>query len=213
VTVLVDYPTLAGRVCELAGSGTVLPPGDITALLGQDDTLIERAVFDGPNRVRDISRARTFRGSLRRVLEVTHPRCDDPTCFVPTKDCQGDHIVPWTHGGTTSQDNGRLGCGFHNRLWYHHPHLRPPPRQLTVEPPDDPPPRVDPPDDPPTITRAAVDLDDRPTGCPTCGSAARPRAPDLMCSDGTLSSVTWLTDRWPTRHERRSRASGAPFAS
>jgi imidazolonepropionase-like amidohydrolase len=42
---MVDYPTLAGRVCELAGSGTVLPPGDITQLLAQDETLIERAVF------------------------------------------------------------------------------------------------------------------------------------------------------------------------
>jgi hypothetical protein len=202
VTVMVDYPTLAGRVCELAGSGTVLPPGDITQLLAQDETLIERAVFDGPNRVRDISTARTFRGILRRILDVTRPRCHDPTCFVPAKDCQGDHIVPWSHGGTTSQDNGRLGCGFHNRLWYHHPHLRPPPRQLTLHPPDDGPPDDDragrrsdappagsPPADPPPT---GVDIAEPTTACPRCRHSAPPRAPDLSGTDGALSYVIWL---------------------
>ena len=79
VTVLVDYETLTGRVCQLAGSGTVIPPCDILELLGQDDTLMERAVFDGPNRVRDISSARSFRGILRRILDITHQRCGDAT--------------------------------------------------------------------------------------------------------------------------------------
>jgi hypothetical protein len=162
VTVTVDYPTLAGRVCQLAGTGTVIAPGDITALLAHDDTLIERVVFDGPNHVRDISPARTFRGTLRRILETTHPRCDHPTCFVPAKDCQGDHITPWSHGGTTSQHNGRMACAHHNRLWYLHPHLQPPPRQPTLEPPHDAdpsgadqpadhPPRLDPPAAPPSV--------------------------------------------------------------
>jgi len=154
VTVMIDYPTLAGRVCQLAGSGTVLPPGDIAELLGRDDTLIERVVSDGANRVRDISTARTFRGILRRILEITHPRCDDPTCFAPAKDCQGDHVIPWSEGGVTSQHNGRMGCPFHNRLWYRHPHLRPPQRRLDPQPPGH---------DPPG--------DDMP---------ARPRGPDLM---------------------------------
>ena len=35
MNVMVDYPTLAGRVCELA-SGTVLAPGDVAELLGRD---------------------------------------------------------------------------------------------------------------------------------------------------------------------------------
>ena len=59
--------------------------------------------------------ARTFRGTLRRILEITHPRCEDPTCFVPAKDCQGDHIEPWAHGGPTVMANGRMACGHHNR--------------------------------------------------------------------------------------------------
>jgi hypothetical protein len=47
-------------VCELAGSGAVVAPGDIVELLARDDTLIERVMFDGANRVRDISSARSF---------------------------------------------------------------------------------------------------------------------------------------------------------
>jgi hypothetical protein len=80
--------------------------------------LIQRVVADGPNRIRDISSARSFRGTLRRVLEVLHRRCEHGTCFVPAHQCQGDHILAWSEGGLTTQDNGRLGCGFHNRWWY-----------------------------------------------------------------------------------------------
>ncbi len=46
VSVVVGYETFAGRVCELAG-GTVLAPGAVAELLADDDTLIERVVFDG----------------------------------------------------------------------------------------------------------------------------------------------------------------------
>jgi hypothetical protein len=93
--------------------------------LGDDGTLMERAVFDGPNRIVDISSARSFRGILRRVLEIAHPRCDHETCFVPAARSQGDHIMVWSDGGSTTQDNGGMGCGPHNRWWYHHPDLRP----------------------------------------------------------------------------------------
>ncbi|MEA2932919.1 MAG: endonuclease, partial [Actinomycetota bacterium] len=30
--------------------------------------------------------------------------------------CQVDHVEPWSAGGLTVDDNGRLACGFHNRL-------------------------------------------------------------------------------------------------
>jgi hypothetical protein len=126
VTVMVDFDTFAGRVCELA-AGTVIAPGAVAELLGHDETLIQRVVADGTNRVRDISSARSFRGTLRRVLDVVHRRCEHKTCFVPADQCQGDHIHAWSEGGLTTQDNGRLGCGPHNRWWYatgqsHPPH-------------------------------------------------------------------------------------------
>ena len=114
ITVMVGYEMFAGRVCELAG-GTVVAPGEVAELLGRDDTLIERAVFDGHNRITDISSQRSFRGTLRRLLDLRQRRCDHDTCFVPAHRCQGDHIVPWSEGGLTTQANGRLRCGPHNR--------------------------------------------------------------------------------------------------
>jgi hypothetical protein len=117
VTVMVDYDTFAGRVCELA-AGSIVAPGTVAELLGDDETLIERVVFDGANRIRDISSARSFRGTLRRVLDVVHRRCGHETCFVPADRCQGDHVIAWSEGGLTTQANGRLGCGPHNRWWY-----------------------------------------------------------------------------------------------
>jgi hypothetical protein len=90
-------------------------------------------VADGANRVRDISSARSFRGTLRRVLEVLHRRCEHGTCFVPADQCQGDHILAWSDGGLTTQDNGRLGCGFHNRWWYATGQSHPPPRDPLLD--------------------------------------------------------------------------------
>ena len=48
ISVLVDFPTLSGRICELA-NGTVLPPGALLPLL--DEAYFERAVFAPGNRV------------------------------------------------------------------------------------------------------------------------------------------------------------------
>lgn len=183
VTVMIDYPTLAGRVCELAGTGTVIAPGDITELLARDDTLIERVIFDGPNRVRDISPARTFRGILRRILQVMHRRCGHGTCYVPSQDCQADHIVPWSQGGPTTQANGRPGCDFHNDWWYRHPQHRPPPPTLHFSPPEHGPPEHDPPHR----------LSPVPAG-----------APDLRYDDGHTVTVIQLPRPEPPRLRVRS---------
>ena len=42
--------------------------------------------------------------------------CTHPYCYEPAESCEGDHIEPWSQGGPTTQENGRLLCGFHNRL-------------------------------------------------------------------------------------------------
>ena len=117
VTVMVGYETFAGRVCELA-RGTAIAPGTVAELLADDATLIERAVFDSPDHLLELSAARTFRGTLRRLLDIRRRRCEHPTCHVPAHRCQGDHVIPWSAGGETSQANGRLQCGPHNRWSY-----------------------------------------------------------------------------------------------
>jgi hypothetical protein len=117
VSVVVGHETFAGRVCELA-AGTVVAPGLAARVLADDRALIETIVFDGARRVTQVSQARSFRGALRRALEVRDRTCTHPTCDVPAARCQGDHVHPWSRGGPTSLDNGQLQCGFHNRWRY-----------------------------------------------------------------------------------------------
>ena len=118
VSVLVGYETFRGRVCELA-DGTVITPGTVASQL--DEAVIERVVFDGPSRVIDIGRARSFVGAARRALEVRDRGCTHPSgCDAPLERCQGDHIQAYSDGGVTHPDNGRLDCGYHNRWrWAH----------------------------------------------------------------------------------------------
>lgn len=111
-TVLVDHPT-AGRICELA-NGTAIAPGHLAPFLSAAD--LERVVFGPDGRVLDVGRrSRFFRGGLRRAIEVRDRRCTFPGCDTPAERCDVDHVVEWGDGGETTQENGRLRCGPHNR--------------------------------------------------------------------------------------------------
>jgi hypothetical protein len=123
LSVLVGYETFAGRVCELA-NGTPIAPGSLLGWL--DDAYVERIVFAGPSRVVDVgAQRRLFDGATRRAVEVRDRlRCFEPTCDA-VDHLQVDHIQPWSAGGPTVQANGRLACGYHNRL-RHQPQQRSP---------------------------------------------------------------------------------------
>jgi hypothetical protein len=121
-SVLVGYETFAGRVCELA-SGAVLAPADLARWLGE--AWVERVVFDGPGRIRDVGvRRRIFAGGSRRAVQLRDKECFHPTCEEPAEECEIDHVQPWAAGGATTEANGRAACAFHNRE-RHRP--RPPP--------------------------------------------------------------------------------------
>jgi len=113
-SVHVDHGTLAGRICELARSRTVITPGTLVPWL--TEAAVERVVFDGGDRVLAVGPARRFfTGADRRAVEVRDRECASPFCDVPAEDCEVDHVVPFADGGPTVADNGRLACGFHNR--------------------------------------------------------------------------------------------------
>jgi 5-methylcytosine-specific restriction endonuclease McrA len=90
-------------------------PGRLIPHLADAD--IERIVFDGPSRVIDVGvRQRFFTGALRRAIEVRDRHCQHPSgCDVPAQRCEIDHVVPYSRGGLTTQDNGECQCGVHNR--------------------------------------------------------------------------------------------------
>ncbi len=102
-----------GRICELE-NGTVLAPSALTPWL--DSAYFERAIFSLGNRVDVSVRARLFSGGTRRAIELRDRMCTHPHCYEPAESCQVDHIETWAEGGQTTQENGRLLCGFHNRL-------------------------------------------------------------------------------------------------
>lgn len=117
-SVLVDWKTLSGRVCELA-EGIVVSPGELVPWLPYVD--VERAVMEPSGRVEVSQTARVFTGATRRAIELRDRECAHPYCDAPASRCEGDHILPWFRGGLTTQENGRLLCGFHNRLRIHDP--------------------------------------------------------------------------------------------
>jgi hypothetical protein len=122
-SVLVDFPTLGGRTCELA-QGMAVTPGSLVPWLDRAD--FERAVFEPPDRVQVSATARLFTGATRRGIQLRDRECTHPYCDRPALDCQVDHIQPYTEGGPTTFENGRVLCGYHNRLRNQRP---PPPRE------------------------------------------------------------------------------------
>lgn len=124
-TVLVDEKTAFGRVCELA-SGTVVTPGEVAVDLLRAE--IEGAVFTSPKRVEISAKTRLFTGATRRGVVVRdRAGCQHEFCDRQAGRCQVDHIVAYGEGGPTTQENGRLLCGFHNRLRNRLRNQRPPP--------------------------------------------------------------------------------------
>jgi hypothetical protein len=118
-TVLVGYETFNGPICELANR-TVVTPGSLVPYL--DRAWIERVVFGSRSRVIDVGvHQRLFTGATRRAVEVRDQECFHPSCELAAEDCQIDHIEPHGYGGETTQDNGRVACGYHNRARHRRP--------------------------------------------------------------------------------------------
>jgi hypothetical protein len=112
-SVLVGFETLRGRICELE-NGIVLHPSALEPWM--DSAYFERAIFSLGNRIDVSVRSRFFTGGTRRAIELRDRICTHPDCYEPAETCQVDHIETYASGGLTTQDNGRLLCGFHNRL-------------------------------------------------------------------------------------------------
>jgi hypothetical protein len=112
-SVLVGFETLHGRICELE-NGTVLHPSALEPWM--DSAYFERAIFSLGTRIDVSVRSRFFKGGTRRAIELRDRICTHPHCYEPAENCQVDHIETYASGGLTTQENGRLLCGFHNRL-------------------------------------------------------------------------------------------------
>jgi hypothetical protein len=162
-TVHMDWDTVYGALSELE-DGTPLPPNELLSWLEGADIVrftkppegpatvshattvkeitlpcVEKIINDTPDRQECSPTDRIFTGATRRAIEIRDRQCSHPYCDRPARWCQIDHITPWSLGGLTVQENGRLLCGFHNRWYYQReqrpgagrtdPETRPPPRR------------------------------------------------------------------------------------
>jgi hypothetical protein len=101
------------QLCELA-TGTVVSPDLIVPHLGGSQ--VQPFIFDGADRVIAASPQRTFRGMLRRAIQVRDRHCQHPCgCDTPITHCDVDHRLAHTDGGITAEANGELQCEPHNR--------------------------------------------------------------------------------------------------
>lgn len=76
---------------------------------------LRRIVLDAIGVVIDKSEQRFFTGLARTALQIAYPGCVWPGCNVPASRCQADHMQAKCRGGPTTQENGTLFCGRHNR--------------------------------------------------------------------------------------------------
>ena len=101
------------HLCELS-TGTVIDPGLVVPHLGRAQ--VQTFIFDGADRVVATSPVRTFRGRLRRAIQVRDRQCQHPSgCDVPVNGCDVDHRLAHAEGGLTDEANGELQCEAHNR--------------------------------------------------------------------------------------------------
>ena len=117
-SVVIDYPTLLGRISQLE-QGRVVTPGSLLPWL--DTATFERIIFAPGKRAECSVTARFFTGATRRVIEVRDLECQHEFCDLSADRCQIDHIVPHSQGGLTIQENGQVLCGPHNRMRYERP--------------------------------------------------------------------------------------------
>ncbi|KQT91621.1 hypothetical protein ASG49_11510 [Marmoricola sp. Leaf446] len=87
------------------------------------------AVLDGASVPLDLGRSRRLHTRTQRLALAQRDRgCTAQGCDKPPAMCHAHHDHPWSAGGGTSLDNGRLLCGHHHRRVhdpaYHH-HLTP----------------------------------------------------------------------------------------
>lgn len=105
----IAYPRTAG--------GTLVPP----ALVTQHAARVRRHRLDRYNHLIDDPPAgRHFTTNQRRMITLRDVHCKHPGCRTPARQCQYDHIQPWSDRGPTTVCNGQLLCQFHHRFKHRH---------------------------------------------------------------------------------------------
>ncbi|HJW00194.1 MAG TPA: DUF222 domain-containing protein, partial [Arthrobacter sp.] len=93
-------PTTATTLRKIACDADIIP-----ALLGTHGEILDLG-----------RKTRLFTPAQRLALTARDQGCTFPNCTIPAPWCEAHHITYWSHGGSTSTDNGALLCTHHHHL-------------------------------------------------------------------------------------------------
>ncbi|KIS29189.1 HNH endonuclease [Arthrobacter sp. SPG23] len=119
VMVTIDYRDLLERL-GTPGTGSFTFTGPVTAATVRKiacDADIIPVLLGSEGRILDIGRTtRIFPPHIRKAITARDQGCAFPNCTIPAPWCEAHHITYWSHGGTTSTENGTLLCSHHHHL-------------------------------------------------------------------------------------------------
>ncbi|WP_309648302.1 DUF222 domain-containing protein [Nocardioides sp.] len=119
VVVTMDHEALMGGLeAAQLDTGTMISPGLARRLACQAGVI--PVVLGGDSQVLDVGRRRRFHSETQRIaLGVRDGGCTTVGCDRAASWCEAHHEVPWSRGGGTSVDDGRLLCSRHHHLAHH----------------------------------------------------------------------------------------------
>lgn len=89
------------HILELA-TGVVLDAHLVVPHLARSQ--VQTFIFDGADRVVAASKERTFRGTLRRAIQVRDRHCQHPSgCDAPIVECDVNHVRAYAEGGAVNK--------------------------------------------------------------------------------------------------------------
>ena len=131
VSVIIPWETLRQ---DLDKAGIVVTSTGDRITIGEGRRLacqagILPAVMGGESEVLDLGReSRLFKPHQRKAMNLRDKECTTVGCSVPAEFCDAHHKVPWSKGGKTDLEDGKLLCPFHHHrahdpgwLTHHHP--------------------------------------------------------------------------------------------
>jgi hypothetical protein len=114
------YHPRTGAAGRLPGTGSFTFTGPVQASTVRKiacDADIIPVLLGSQGRILDIGRTtRIFPPHIRKAITARDQGCAFPGCTIPAPWCEAHHITYWSHGGTTSTDNGTLLCSHHHHL-------------------------------------------------------------------------------------------------
>ena len=104
-----------GSAAASLDTGTKITAGQARRLACE--AAIIPAVLGAQSEVLDLGRTRRLHTKAQRTaLGLRDRGCTAEGCDLPPAACHAHHDEPWSTGGPTTLDNGRLLCHRHHRL-------------------------------------------------------------------------------------------------